>query len=190
MSLFEEAAAEVHRILNELSLPYAIIGGAAVQQWGEPRFTKDIDLVVVAPIEEFSQAVQLLLKHFKARREDTLEIAQQGRVLTVEASNGYPIDISFGIPGYEDQVMERAVEYTLPSGNSIRLCSPEDLIIHKAVARRSQDTRDLEAIIIRQGAKLDVNYIREWLRFFAEVLATDEVLDCFERPWRKFQSAQ
>lgn len=187
MTEFEEAAAEVHQVLGQLGLPYAIIGGVAVQRWGEPRFTKDIDLTVVAPIEELSQTIQLLLNYFKARRDDTLGIVQRGRVLTVEASNGYPLDISFGIPGYEEQVMQRAVEHRLPSGVAIRLCSPEDLIIHKAVARRVQDLRDLESIIIRQGTRLDVRYIRQWLHFFAEVLETDEVVDYFERPWRKHQ---
>jgi hypothetical protein len=188
MTQFEEAAIEVHEVLERLGLPYAIIGGVAVQRWGEPRFTKDIDLAVIAPVEEFMKTIQTLLESFSPRLDDTLEVAQRGRVLTVKTTNGYPVDISFGIPGYEEHVMERTVEHSLSSGQIIRLCSAEDLIIHKAVARRVQDVRDLESVIIRQGKRLDLNYIRYWLAFFAEVLETNEVIDCFERSWSQFRS--
>jgi len=39
----EQAAAtwEIHLFLADLGIHYAIIGGMAVQQWGEPRFTQD-----------------------------------------------------------------------------------------------------------------------------------------------------
>lgn len=35
-------AAEVAAFLEELDVPYAIIGGLAVQHWGEPRLTHDV----------------------------------------------------------------------------------------------------------------------------------------------------
>ncbi len=44
MRTAEEETWEVHKILVDLHLPYAIIDGTAVQIWGEPRYTKDLDL--------------------------------------------------------------------------------------------------------------------------------------------------
>lgn len=46
MKSAEQAILEVHWILVDLGLAYAIIGGTAIQVWGEPRFTQDLDLTV------------------------------------------------------------------------------------------------------------------------------------------------
>ena len=67
----------------------------------------------------------------------------------------------------------------------IRICSTEDLIIHKAIAGRPQDLSDIESIIMRQRKKLDVKYIRKWLGEFSQLLEAEEVTDRFERPWEK-----
>ena len=67
----------------------------------------------------------------------------------------------------------------------VRFCSAEDLIVHKAVAGRPQDLRDIEGIIYRQGAALDAATIRRWLSAFADVLEQPELSKRFETPWRK-----
>lgn len=188
MSIIDPVVWEVHQILTQLELPYAIIGGTAVQYWGEPRFTKDIDLTVLAPLESFPEAVQLLLTRFAPRIEDAFVFALRNRVLLVNTSAGYPVDISFGLPGYEEQVISRAIEHRLAPRKSVRLCSAEDLIIHKAIAGRVQDIQDIEGVIARQGNRLDTAYIRQWLSTFAELLESSEVIQRFEKPWRKYQS--
>ncbi len=43
-----EAAWQVHRFLTLNKIPYAIIGGFAVQHWGVPRVTVDVDLTIPA----------------------------------------------------------------------------------------------------------------------------------------------
>jgi hypothetical protein len=47
-----EAAWEMHQYLTRKRIPYVIIGGIAVQKWGRPRLTKDVDLTIAVPIEE------------------------------------------------------------------------------------------------------------------------------------------
>lgn len=81
MRLVTEETWEVHKILADLRLPYAIIGGAAVQIWGEPRFTKDLDFTVLAPIESFSETVKQLLAHLEPRIDNALQFAQKNRVV-------------------------------------------------------------------------------------------------------------
>ena len=78
-----------------------------------------------------------------------------------------------------------AFDYDLGDGRTIRLCSADDLIIHKALAGRPQDETDIEGVILRQRHHLDVSYIRRWLRAFADLLETPEVLQRFEIPWRQ-----
>ena len=47
-----EAAWEVHEFLTRAGLRYAIIGGVAIQHWGEPRLTVDLDVTVAVPLDE------------------------------------------------------------------------------------------------------------------------------------------
>jgi hypothetical protein len=44
-----DAAWELGQFLTRHGVSYAIIGGIAVQKWGEPRFTRDLDLSVAYP---------------------------------------------------------------------------------------------------------------------------------------------
>ena len=185
MNQQEAAAWELHRFLTELGVPYVIIGGMAVQRWGEARFTQDVDVTIVPPLDESVEIIQKIVDRFPARISDAVAFAQRNRVILVWASNGCPVDISLGLPGYEDGIMRRAADYELEAGKRVRICSAEDLIIHKAVAGRPQDVRDIEGIVYRQRDALDARYIRHWLQSFVDLLANPEIRERFERPWRQ-----
>ena len=128
---------------------------------------------------------QELAAYFPPRLPDAVDFAHRQRVLLVRASNGVPLDISLGLPGYEEEVMARAVNWELEPGKVVRLCSAEDLIIHKAVAGRPQDLRDIEGVVYRQGPALDAGYVRRWLRAFAEVIEQPDLPERFETPWQR-----
>jgi hypothetical protein len=119
-------------------------------------------------------------------RIDALQFALENRICLVKSKEGGEIDISLGIPGYEEEVMSRTVECDLGEGHIVWICSAEDLIIHKAVAGRPQDLTDVEGIIIRQSKKLDINYIRQWLKEFSRVLETKELKERFGNFWEKW----
>jgi predicted nucleotidyltransferase len=186
MSLQIEAAWALHQFLSARGIPYAIIGGIAVQRWGRPRFTQDVDLTVLLPPGQEEPILAELLAAFPGRIPDALAFARRNRVLLLTVPGGASVDLSLGLPGYEEEVMARAVDYDLGDRRLVRMCSAEDLIIHKAVAGRPQDLADIEGVILRQGSRLDVPYIRRWLRIFADLLETDAVLQRFERPWAQF----
>lgn len=186
MNLQFEALWEIHQFLTSSKIPYAVIGGIAVQYWGEPRLTRDVDATVLVSMGQEKALANLLLEKFKARLPEALEFALKNRVLLLEASNGCPIDLSFGLPGYEEQVIARAIDYDLGESRLVQLCRAEDLIIHKAVAGRPQDCSDIEGVIFRQGRLLDVAYIRKWLKELGNVLGSSEVLQRFQSPWRAF----
>lgn len=179
----EHAAAELHLFFQQLGVSYAIIGGVAVQIWGEPRLTQDVDLTVAAPLDEPAVFIQQVLDRFPARLEGALEFARRNRVILITATNGCPVDVSLGLPGYEDEVMRRAVDVELEPGNAVKMCSAEDLIIHKAIAGRPQDVRDIEGVIYRQKLALDADYIRQWLQAFSDLLENPDIMARFETPW-------
>lgn len=51
MILPYEAAKEIHEFLSGGNISYVIIGGIAVQRWGDPRLTKYVDVTLIIPIE-------------------------------------------------------------------------------------------------------------------------------------------
>ncbi len=180
-----EAAWEIHQFFTQHQIRYAFIGGFVVPQWGVPRFTADVDAEVLAPLEQGSeQLVRLVLSRFASRDPDPFLRARRDQVILISASNGRGIDLSFGVPGYQDEFLRRAVDYELEPGKVVRFCSAEDLIIHKCVAGRPQDLRDVDGVIARQRDALELAYIRKWLRFFDGLLPEAIGLAQFERAWR------
>ncbi len=175
-----EAAWRLHCFLTERGIPYVVIGGIAVQYWGEPRFTRDVDITVMVEPGNERSALEAILSAFPPRMEDALAFALVHRVALITVPDLCDADISLGLPGYESEVMHRAIEYDIGDGRLVRLCSAEDLIIHKAVACRPQDIADMEGVLIRQKGRLDLAYVRGWLAEFAEVLDKPEIRDQFE----------
>ncbi len=60
------------------------------------------------------------------------------------------------------------------SSIAIRLPTPEDLIILKAVAHRPKDMLDIEAIIESQP-NLDKERVKQWVTEFAQLLEMPEL---------------
>ena len=81
MNNYDQAIWEVHTLLSKLGISYAVIGGVAVQYWGEPRLTQDIDLTVSAPLEDLDVFVSQILEDFSPRLENALDFALENRVL-------------------------------------------------------------------------------------------------------------
>lgn len=61
------AALELQRCLQHAAIPACIIGGLAVQRWGEPRATQDVDITVLAPPGDEAGAMDVLLSAFTLR---------------------------------------------------------------------------------------------------------------------------
>jgi predicted nucleotidyltransferase len=184
MSIFE-AAVEVASVLEEQKIPYAVLGGVALQHWGEPRTTQDVDIVVLVPSDEEEPFLKRVLSRFQPRIPDALSFAKRHRVLLIATAGAIPIDLSLGIPGYEEEVMRRASGVSFAGLPPVRVVSPEDLIIHKCVAGRARDIEDIQRVLIRQQLKVDLHYIRKWLRAFAPIVDDHNVRNLFEDGLRK-----
>ncbi len=185
MNLQFETAWRLHQFLTERGIPYVIIGGIAVQRWGQPRLTRDVDLTILLPAGQEEPVLREILRAFPGRVEDALQFALVHRVLPVRVPGGSEADITLGLPGYEEGVVARAVDYDLGDGRVVRLCSAEDLIIHKAVAGRPQDLMDIEGIVARQRDRLDPAYLRRWLGEVSALLEDPEIAQRFERAWEE-----
>jgi predicted nucleotidyltransferase len=174
-----EALRRVIDFLNEHHLPYMLIGGLAISIMGETRATRDADfkISIDMPLADFRK---LVFEHFSERPTKIPKHMLSPHVIHFWALPGVAADILVSIFDYEKQAIERAIEMDI-EGVPARICTPEDLIIHKAIAERLKDWGDIEGILMRQRGKLDLAYIRNWLSQFAEALEKPEILTRFNQ---------
>ncbi|MGH9366133.1 MAG: nucleotidyl transferase AbiEii/AbiGii toxin family protein, partial [Thermoanaerobaculia bacterium] len=149
------AALEIQDFCRERRWKFCFIGGLAVQRWGEPRLTQDVDLTLLTGFGGEEAFVDTLLQQFRGRRPDARDFALRYRVLLLESSGGTPLDIALGAMPFEERAIGRASDFTIVPGVPLSTCSAEDLIVFKAFAGRERDWLDVEAIALRQSGRLD-----------------------------------
>ena len=157
------------------------IGGIAVQRWGEPRVTRDVDLTLLAGFGSEASFIDALVAEYSPRIADAKEFAQRYRVLLLNDPGGVGIDVSLGALPFEEQVVDRATPFVFGPGLDIRTCSAEDLIVLKLFASRPLDLHDAEGVAIRHGRTLDWNYVEEQLVPLAEIKQDPEILRSLTR---------
>jgi hypothetical protein len=175
-SLFR-AAAELETFLVEQGWRYCFIGGIALQRWGQPRLTNDIDLTILAGFGNEAVYVDALLGRYNVRIPDGRDFALRHRVLLLQSQEGIPIDAALGGIAFEDQAVSRATRCEFLPGVSLLTCSAEDLIVLKAFAGRPRDWGDVETIIARQQANLDWDYVFDQLEPLCQIKEAPEIVD-------------
>ncbi|HEV2914781.1 MAG TPA: nucleotidyl transferase AbiEii/AbiGii toxin family protein [Pyrinomonadaceae bacterium] len=169
------------RWLEAEQVPYATIGGVAVSLLAQPRATQDIDIVIWLDQERWDSFLRAgEVYGFEPRLNDALDFAVKSRVLLLRHRNsGISVDISCGALPFEREMIERAV--TLKIGKlNLRVPTPEDLIVTKAVAQRPKDVADIESLL-NIHRNLDTTYIKRWVEEFAVALEMPELTENLER---------
>lgn len=151
---------------------YAIIGGIAVTAWGTIRATRDVDLKVLVPDLDYAAVRDAIRAAFPEPGRPHLP--RNPLVMAVN-TEGIVVGFLFALPGYEEQIITRAVQCDLGDWR-VWVCAPEDLVIQKAVAGRPRDWEDIEGVLIEQHGRLDLAYLEDWLSQFAELLEQPEIL--------------
>lgn len=83
--------------LDDLKIPYIIIGGQAALLYREPRFTNDIDITLGIDINEIEK-ILILCENlgFRILVDNPIEFAEQTMVLPAyDNSNSFRIDFIF-----------------------------------------------------------------------------------------------
>ncbi|HET7922947.1 MAG TPA: nucleotidyl transferase AbiEii/AbiGii toxin family protein [Gammaproteobacteria bacterium] len=158
-----DAALVAQEACESAGLRGCVIGGIALQRWGEPRYTADVDLSVLVETGHEAAVTQALLARLEPRIGDAAGFASRTRVVLARSSTGVGIDIVLaGLP-YEMRVVERSSHWDLGSAR-LRTCSAEDLLVMKTFAGRDKDWADITGILERQGHRLDLNLVRQELQ--------------------------
>jgi hypothetical protein len=175
------AAGDVQRFCLERHWQFCFIGGVAVQRWGEPRLTQDVDLTVLTGLGNEESFTDALIGAFATRRSDGREFALRHRVLLVRTGSGVDVDVAFGALPFEERSIQRASAWAWTSDTSLITCSAEDLVVYKVFAGRDLDWSDVERILTRQHGKLDLSQIREELQPLLDLKGEPEALARLEQ---------
>ena len=181
------AAGELQALCEAEGWRFCLIGGLALQRWGEPRETVDVDLTLLTGFGGEERFIRRLLQQFEARIPDAAEFALTRRVLLLRSRSGVGLDIALAALPFEESVVARSSMFNFPSDVLLRTCSVEDLVVLKAFAARTKDWLDVEGIITRQTGKLDWPYIRRHLGPLAEIKGHPEILVELEKRRAEFE---
>jgi len=153
---------EIFREFNKLEIDYLVVGGLAVNLFGIPRLTYDIDLMIQLETENILKMVSKLTQWgYKPKIPvDPLELAdpskrhlwiyEKGMKAFNFFSESQPvgeIDIIINSPISYERLKERAVRIHLKE-ITIPVVSIHDLIELKLRAGRKQDLSDVEYLKI------------------------------------------
>lgn len=163
------------------SVAGVIIGGVAASILGKPRFTHDVDALIVTDDAQWPELVASAERAgFEARIPDVLAFARRTRVLLLRHRlSGIDLDVSCGALPFERETVTRAKAIDV-AGLPLPLPRVEDLIILKAIAHRPRDLADIEGL--RESTpRLNLVRIRRIVSEFAALLEMPEIVEDMER---------
>ena len=176
-----KSAQDLQRFLGERSWKNCIIGGLALQRWGQQRLTKDVDVTLLTGFGGEEHYVDEILRRYESRIPEGRSFFIANRVVLVKTSDGIGIDIALGGLPFEEGAIRRASDCEYDGGFTLRTCSAEDLLVMKAIASRERDWDDIDSIIARQSGKLDWPLVLGELRPLCELKEAPEIMTRLEQ---------
>ncbi len=178
-----EVLLSVAQALDELEIPYLVVGSIASSMFGFSRATNDVDIVADIKIENAPQLFAALKDAFYIDEQ-----ALRRAILNRRSFNAIHFESLFKVDVYlasadefgQQQINRRRPETLLPDiSQQIYFATPEDTILAKLRWYRQggevseRQLTDVRGIIKVQGGRLDLLYLREW----ADKLLLRELLE-------------
>jgi predicted nucleotidyltransferase len=151
------------RLLGQYNIPYAVIGGIAVTILAQNRFTDDVDFTITLDEKQ----AKILERHF--RNDPSYKIHQLNFISLPNIPDMFrifwkeiPVDLLVANTDFQKEIVMRAktIDY---EGQSVRVATPEDLIVLKLLADRPIDRQDIDSLI-KATKTLEWTYIEKWAR--------------------------
>jgi hypothetical protein len=168
---------DIADLLNDLRIPYAVVGAFAVSFHGIPRATNDADTVIwlkESGKTEKDLSQRLTQEGYRVESRSAEADDPVAGVVAVEDKHDNRVDLLLGIRGMEPNAPARATVLD----SSLRFIGLEDLVAMKVFAGGHRDLEDVNGILQVSGRHLNVVLLRQLAaRYGAEVLArVEEIL--------------
>ncbi|KXB09587.1 hypothetical protein AKJ46_00120 [candidate division MSBL1 archaeon SCGC-AAA833K04] len=156
----KEVTKRLIKALKKAQVPYALTGGIAVNFYGFPRATHDVDVIVSLPKEKIHQPTSTLKeKNFEIIESEIEFVVEKGDRFTAQL-NAYRVDFWLAKTGDQENVLERSQTQKILELQT-KIITPEDLIVSKLRSGRGRDHEDMLGILIRQKEKLQEEYLTQ-----------------------------
>lgn len=163
-----DAIHRLERIFDRVKIDRSYGGAIALNYYAPPRFTQDIDLLLLVPdlklpelVEDLSRAgckhglhdpngLVLTRMLGELRSKPFFSTIYLGGIRTELFAPWHP---------FHHRVLERSPAREL-EGRLIRIHAAEDLIVFKKIFDRPKDIGDIKAMLLAQQGRLDLNRLR------------------------------
>jgi len=169
-----ELAELLHRVtasLEALDIPYLITGSMATIAYGEPRFTRDIEVVVRLEKQDIERLRAVFPEEeFYLNPEAAADaIEHSGQFNILHPSSGLKIDLMVASSSaFDESRFSRSRRLPIGPSSEAVFASPEDVIIKKLDYYRQGESdkhfRDIAGVVKVMGHALDRGYIESWSR--------------------------
>lgn len=166
--------------LERLGISYAVVGSYASGAWGEPRMTRDIDIVINLAANQVESLCAVFPEdEFYVSRTAALDaMRRRGQFNVIHPRSGNKIDfmvVSEG--GWAAAQLSRSRRIFFEENTAGIVAAPEDVILGKLVFYREggseKHLRDIAGILKVSGEIVDRSYVQR----FAEKL---DVVDIWQ----------
>ena len=155
---------ELCAFLEGEGIDYMLVGGLAVGLWGPPRATVDVDFPVSFSTDNFASLSRKLRESdrfiFVHDRPMAFEKITLLRAI-LKSNTSISVDFLFADDEFKREALRRKDAIQL-SGFSLKIPTPEDLILLNVLSNRPQDLLDAEMVYKAQKKNLDTGYLQRW----------------------------
>lgn len=142
--------------LERADIEYVLVGGMAVLAWGDPRTTRDIDVILnldATDIDPLGKALEPFGFSFDA--EGAAQALREGSHFTIfHEDSFYHVDaLPANEPSHEETLKAR--QRMELEGRHGWIASPEDTVANKLLFGSEQDIKDAAGILARRGDAMD-----------------------------------
>jgi hypothetical protein len=155
--------------LETVGAEYMIGGSQAAMYYGEPRLTRDIDVIAALRVEHLPSLLGMFpAEEFYADEEAAREAIQtSGLFNIIHPGSGLKINVYVNPDTpYNRARLARRQRLPLVPGVTAYFARPEDVILYKLLYTRPAESglhlRDVLGILRVSGPDLDERYITEW----------------------------
>lgn len=167
-------------VLSRWGGRWFLFGAQAVNVWGSPRLTADVDVTVLLTPREPAAFVHDMLKSGFGLRVDDEEFVARTSVLPfVHRRTRMPLDVVLAGSGLEEQFALRARQVDV-GGVEVPVLSPEDLLVAKILAGRPKDLEDAAGVLRARRTSLDLDLVRSLLAELEDALGQSDLLSALE----------
>jgi len=170
--------------LEATRIPHMVVGSFASTAHGEPRTTRDLDLVIDPSLDQLNELLAMLDPERFYVDPDVARDALRRRSMfnVIEIATGWKLDLVIrkARPFSIEEMQRRTITKIL--GMDVPTATAEDTIIAKLewakLGASDRQIEDVAGILRVRGADLDLDYIERWVTELG-----------LAEPWRRARAA-